>query len=198
MSSGRGKVNNKKPVVFNDELYAAMDKLVLEDGISMNQTSKMLGCSYSVVQSRYAEKIPAVPKPCTNPDCHRAGEILPLTEFYLNKQTKDGYSHYCKICANYKRDESMDSGEGDCMWRDPIEMARFSCTFCGMWADMETGWAFVSQDEADQCCSIEKRGDAVRLYECPVHKGMKSIYARPNSSKINLKYTAHRGRTWLK
>jgi len=37
-------------------------------------------------------------KLCTNPNCERAGQLLPLSEFHKNKNRKDGHVERCKDC----------------------------------------------------------------------------------------------------
>ncbi len=32
--------------------------------------------------------------------CKHCGRELPLSDFYTNSKTKDGYATYCKVCSN--------------------------------------------------------------------------------------------------
>lgn len=38
-------------------------------------------------------------KRCTNPNCERAGQLLPLSEFHKSKNRKDGHVERCKKCV---------------------------------------------------------------------------------------------------
>lgn len=39
-------------------------------------------------------------KMCADPNCNRAGQLLPLDEFPRNKVVKSGRTHLCKECTN--------------------------------------------------------------------------------------------------
>jgi hypothetical protein len=39
-------------------------------------------------------------KRCTNPNCERVGQLLPLSEFYRNSKNSDKHDGQCKVCRN--------------------------------------------------------------------------------------------------
>lgn len=39
-------------------------------------------------------------KTCSNPECDRRGELLPLSEFYVATRTSSGHTHRCKRCID--------------------------------------------------------------------------------------------------
>jgi hypothetical protein len=44
--------------------------------------------------------------PSFEKQCHHCKKILPITEFYTKKRSKDGHSHLCKTCDRQKAHES--------------------------------------------------------------------------------------------
>ena len=177
------------------ELIQTIQTMYLTDKLDVRAICKQLGVSHMTVHNHAYDPSVTKPKCCAGKDCQRAGEILPVAAFGKRRRNTDGLNMYCLECArgmNYraykKREVSVDMS--DCTTRDPYEKAKFGCPICGSWAGDDSK-AFQSQADANECCSIEKRGDAYRMYECPVHKGMESLYSRPNSEKVNQKYANH-------
>lgn len=54
---------------------------------------------------------PAV-KFCTNPECKRKGQLLPLSEFNKRKASSDGHQHRCRECAKEALSEYRETEQG--------------------------------------------------------------------------------------
>lgn len=65
-------------------------------------------------------------KVCANKACASMGLPIPVTEFYTNKASSDGFASYCKVChrARYKRVSGAGNEENLRVFRDMINYLR--------------------------------------------------------------------------
>jgi hypothetical protein len=109
----------------------------------------------------------AAPKPCKNPACRRAGEVLPVSEFWINRTMADHRDAVCSECRKLhaRHPDTAPPRPG----RD-LPPYDFTCPTCGMGVDQK-GRRFERMQDALDCCK--------NLVEIPEERRPKIKLGRP-------------------